>query len=267
MSKRKKNTKTNCGIVLSAIGCVIVLLCRLLCSDLAKQPGLIRNIRFALEPSLKEQFSGLIAWYSDNPFASFLLFVLSAAPFILLLLFILKRYGLTKHLARVSKCFAPRDRHRKNIHHQKLHVELEQEPPVQNQASVQECYDAAMKRLEKLQATCGNVKGSDNIFAGDRGVRVQMLAVDPKQQMDQLLEWRGPAGARTAVIPVNSQYEILLKEKRGIPCIVGACEKEETVWTEDMYPLKQNDTVKILRKGEQAHVERCLITWLGGRNQ
>jgi hypothetical protein len=95
-----------------------------------------------------------------------------------------------------------------------------------------------------------------------------MLSADPKQRMDQLVEWKGPEGEKAAVITMSAQYEIVLNmDQQGVPGIVGASQDEEGKWIENTYPLVQEETVTIMRQGSQGTVDRCLITWLGGRDQ
>jgi hypothetical protein len=185
-------------------------------------------------------------------------------PFLLLVFLIIKRYQLFERFRSMDK-----GRSQRAHSEEPAQVKENHTPEVRIDSQKEsKAYEAAMKRLEELQNACGDVNGKDNKFAGDRGVRVQMLSADPKQRMDQLVEWKGPEGEKTSIITMSAQYEIVLNmDQQGVPGIVGASQNEEGKWIENTYPLVQEETVTIMRQGSQGTVDRCLITWLGGRDQ
>lgn len=266
MDKKPEFSKADVGILASGILLLVVGFCHLLSSDIAKQPGLLRNIRLVLDILLENHLEAWTAWYTGNFVAKLLVWLLTAIPAVTLVVSVFVKLGWSSWLPNLQTVF-------------NMDTDTAEKPPVASSAPEEprpapESYPAeaknhqrAMERLEVLHDLCGHTPS----VMKEPCVRVQMLSGDPKQRIDQILEWFGPPDSYYASIRVSPQYEILLTlNEEGIPSIVGLCDMgEEDVpdWQENLYPLDPEGVPTVLmRPSGQGTVNRYAITWLGGNH-
>ena len=288
MDRKNEHTKAKVGILASGIVLLVVIFCHMLGSDLAKQPGLLRNIRLVLDILQEDHIRNWEAWYAEHFLAKLLVWLITLTPVVTMIVSVCAWFGWalpfpTRRLRTIgvdtdtAEADLPRSRKTRWSNPFDMDTDEEEELPreeptvkekVQNPDDyrLENNWRQAMERLETLHARCRlRLPVMD-----EPCVRVQMLSGDPKQRIDQILEWFGTPNSYYASVRINPQYEILLTlDENGNPAIVSLCdqsENDEPDWVEELYPLDPGVPTVLVRPSGQGTVNRYAITWLGGNN-
>lgn len=266
MDRKIERSKANVGILASGTVLLIIIFCHMLGSDLAKQPGPLRNVRLVLDILLENHMNTWENWYADNFVAKLLVWLVTAIPVVILLVSVGAKFGWSFGLPTFWRNLIDVDAPEEEEAPRTEGVRQE-EYQAQAEPILEKNRQQAMERLEVLHTLCKHTPPIMN----EPCVRVQMLSGNPNQRIDRILEWFGTPESYYASVHINPQYEILLTlDDKGRPAIVGLTDESEDgepYWVEELYPLDPDGVSTVLmRPSGQGTVNRYAITWLGGNN-
>ena len=93
MDRKNERTKAKVGILASGIVLLVVIFCHMLGSDLAKQPGLLRNIRLVLDILQEDHIRNWEAWYAEHFLAKLLVWLITLTPVVTMIVSVCAWFG------------------------------------------------------------------------------------------------------------------------------------------------------------------------------